>query len=133
MADETTDADPMSDVVRRAVQRDPTIDITTTGRRTGTPRRIEIWMTAIDDRFYILGTPGPRDWLANLRVNSGLVVHLKEDPPVDVDAQATEVTDEPTRRHVFEHVTAHWYRTQTSVDDLVAHAPIVEVTFSQGG
>jgi deazaflavin-dependent oxidoreductase (nitroreductase family) len=120
----------MSDVARRALAADPTIDITTTGRRTGQPRRIEIWMMDVDGRFFITGTPGRRDWLANLRANPELTVHLKTSEHADLAAHATEVTDEATRRSVIEHLAATWYRGQAPVDDLVAEAPMVEVAFS---
>ena len=43
----------MNDAVRRVLASDPTIDITTTGRRSGQPRRIEIWMMVVDERFFI--------------------------------------------------------------------------------
>lgn len=107
---------------------DPTVDITTIGRRSGQPRRIEIWMMDIDGRYFITGTPGRRDWLANLRANPALVVHLKRRAGIDVPAHAIEVIDAPTRRRVFEHLVANWYRTQTPMDDLVATAPMVEVS-----
>ena len=118
------------DVVSAELRDDPTIDITTTGRRSGEPRRIEIWMLDIDGRFFITGTPGPRDWLANLRADPGLTVHLKRQAHVDLPATATPVTDEATRRQVLEHLTARWYRGQSPLDDLVATAPMVEVTFT---
>jgi hypothetical protein len=53
------------DLVRVELADDPTVDITTTGRQTGLPRRIEIWMLDVDGRFFITGTPGQRDWVAN--------------------------------------------------------------------
>jgi deazaflavin-dependent oxidoreductase (nitroreductase family) len=111
----------------------PTVDITTTGRRSGLPRRIEIWMLDVDGRFFITGTPGRRDWLANLLDEPRLVVHLKRRAFVDLEARATVVTDEATRRRVLNHLTARWYRTQTPIDDLVTTAPMVEVTFDQAG
>jgi len=117
----------MTDAVLRSLAEDPTIDITTTGRRSGQPRRIEIWMMVVDDRCFITGTPGPRDWLANLRANPELVVHLRS--AVDLPAVATEVVDEPTRRRVLEHLTTSWYRGQVPLDELVATAPMVEVSF----
>ena len=64
-------------VVRDELADDPTVDITTIGRRPGEPRRIEIWMLDVDGRFFITGTPGRRDWLANLGADPALVVHLK--------------------------------------------------------
>jgi hypothetical protein len=30
---------------------------------------------------------------------------------------------------VIEHLAASWYRSQTSIDDLVSNAPMVEITF----
>jgi deazaflavin-dependent oxidoreductase (nitroreductase family) len=117
------------DEVRAELRDDPTIDITTTGRRSGQPRRIEIWMLDVDGRFFITGTPGPRDWLANLRADPALTVHLKRQAHADLAATATPVTDEATRRQVLEHLTARWYRSQSPLDDLVATAPMVEVTF----
>jgi len=51
---------------------------------------------------------------------------------IDLPAHATEVTDEPTRRRVLEHLTTSWYRGQSPLDDLVASAPMVEVSFDDG-
>lgn len=120
----------MDDAVRRALVEDMTVDITTTGRRTGLPRRIEIWMLHVDGRWFITGTTGPRDWLANLRADPRMTLHLKESVTADLSARAVEVTDEPTRRAVLEHATAVWYRSQEQVDALVADAPMVELLFS---
>ena len=53
----------MDDRILRALAEDLTVDITTIGARTGQPRRLEIWMLHIDGRYFITGTPGPRDWL----------------------------------------------------------------------
>jgi deazaflavin-dependent oxidoreductase (nitroreductase family) len=108
---------------------DPTIDITTTGRRSGRPRRIEIWMLDVDGRFFITGTPGRRDWLANLRADPSMTVHLKRRAGVDLSGRAEIVSDPATRRRVLEHLGAHWYRDQAALDELVARAPMVEVTF----
>lgn len=119
------------EVVSRELSEDPTVDITTTGRRSGLPRRIEIWMLEVDGRFYITGTPGPRDWLANLQADPSLVVHLKQRTTADLPARATPVEDRQTRRRVLEHLTATWYRTQTPLDELVAEAPMVEVVFTE--
>lgn len=116
-------------IVRAELADDPTIDITTTGRRSGTPRRIEIWMLDVDGRFFITGTPGSRGWLANLGADPLLTVHLKRRAHVDLDARADRVTDEATRRRVLEHLSATWYRGQVDIDELVATAPMVEVTF----
>lgn len=120
---------PLVEVVRRELADDPTIDITTTGRRSGAPRRIEIWMLDVDGRCFITGTPGHRDWMANLAADPSLIVHLKRVAHVDLPARATTVDDAETRRRVFEHPSAHWYRDQEPLDTLVATAPMVEIVF----
>jgi deazaflavin-dependent oxidoreductase (nitroreductase family) len=107
-----------------------TVDITTTGRRSGRPTRIEIWMFRVDGRYVITGTPGPRDWLANLRNHEALTVHVKGEAATDLAAVATEITDEGFRRRVFEAGHTSWYRTQAELDRLVATSPMVEITFS---
>jgi deazaflavin-dependent oxidoreductase (nitroreductase family) len=121
-------AEPM-DVVRVELADDPTVDITTTGGRTGLPRRIEIWMLDVDGRFFITGTPGQRDWLANLHADPSLAVHLKRHAHLDLAARAIPVTDTATRRAVLEHLSATWYRTQQPLDVIVEKAPMVEVMF----
>jgi deazaflavin-dependent oxidoreductase (nitroreductase family) len=118
------------DVVRDELADDPTVDITTTGRLSGLPRRLEIWMLDIDGRFFITGTPGKRDWLANLNADPSLVIHLKRHAQLDLAARSIPVADAPTRRAVLEHLSATWYRTQESVDVLVENAPMVEVIFA---
>jgi deazaflavin-dependent oxidoreductase (nitroreductase family) len=121
------------DLVRDELADDPIVDITTTGRQTGRPRRIEIWMLDVEGRFFITGTPGRRDWMANLSADPSLVVHLKRHAHVDLAARTTPVEDPATRRAVLEHLTAAWYRTQEPLDILVATAPMVEVVFDDEG
>ena len=67
--------------------------------------------------------------LANLAADPRLVVHLKRDAHVDLPARASLVDDDATRRRVLQHLSASWYRDQEPLDDLVATAPMVEVTF----
>lgn len=121
---------PGNDVVSRELADDPTIDITTTGAKSRQLRRIEIWMLDVDGRYFITGTPGRRDWLANLKADPTLVVHLKRIERIDLPAVARIVDDDATRRDVLTHVAADWYRDQTSIERLVDEAPMVEVIFS---
>ncbi len=118
----------MDDDVRAALAKDLTIDLTTTGRRSGLPRRIEIWMLKVGDRIVITGTPGPRDWYANLCADGRCVVHLKERIRADLPAVATPVSDPGVRLEVFEHLEAGWYRRQgEDLETLIAEAPMVEL------
>jgi len=115
--------------LHRALDGPITVDITTTGRRSGEPRRIEIWIVKVGERILVGGTPGRRDWIANLRADPRLVVHLKESVVADLPATATEVDDPETRREVWTHLSTNWYRGQTPLEDLIADAPLVELAF----
>jgi deazaflavin-dependent oxidoreductase (nitroreductase family) len=112
------------------LSRTRTIDLTTYGRKSGLPRRIEIWWFHLDGRFVITGTPGRRDWLANIRADPRVIVH---GAGLDIPARAAEILDEGFRRFVFTQPHTRWYSTQSELDRLVRHAPMVEIDLlSQG-
>ena len=121
----------MEPEILAAIRRDTTIDLTTTGRQTGQPRRIEIWWLKVDDRIFITGTPGPRDWYANLLADPSCTVHLKQATKADLVATATAVRDRATRTRVLEHLEAKWYRDQgEDFETLLAEAPMVEIAIA---
>ena len=70
--------------IEQALERDLTIDITTVGRKTGAPRRKEIWFHNLAGRLFITGLPGRRDWYANLVANPNFTFHLKESVQADL-------------------------------------------------
>ena len=112
-----------------------TCDLTTVGRRSGHPRRVEIWYVVVDGRFVVTGTPGARDWLANLRTVPDAVLHLRH-PVRDVAVTAREVTDAATRRRVAQEAwrLQPWYSEQPySIEDWVAASPMVLLTPVTGG
>jgi deazaflavin-dependent oxidoreductase (nitroreductase family) len=103
------------------------IDITTTGRHSGKPRRIEIVLHAIDGRFYISGRPGwPRAWIANLHADPRMTVHLKRGVVADLQARGRVITDRAERERVFPPIAAGW-RYDPAL--MVASSPLIEVTF----
>ena len=119
----------MNDDIRAALSRGGTIDITTTGRQSGLPRRLEIVFHRIDGKMWISGMPSPRkrSWIANLEADPHLTVHLKGPVAVaDLPATARLVVDETERRHVLDRVAQAWRRTD--VDRMVAESPLIEVT-----
>jgi deazaflavin-dependent oxidoreductase (nitroreductase family) len=116
----------MDERIRRALSRGHTIDLTTTGRRTMLPRRIELVFHAIDGRVYISGMPGrPRSWLANIRANPRVTFHLKGAVKADLPATARELTDPAERRRIMEQVARNWGRTD--VDRMMVASPLIEV------
>lgn len=120
----------MDDSTRRALARGHVIDITTTGRRTGEARRIEIVFHNIDGRLYITGMARrghTRAWLRNLEDDPRMTVHLKGGVTADLPASARVVTDEVERRRVIEWVKAHAW-PKVDVDEMVVYSPLIEVT-----
>jgi deazaflavin-dependent oxidoreductase (nitroreductase family) len=116
--------------VVKALDKDLTVDITTIGRRSGRPRRIEIWFHRVNGRFYITGIPGRRDWYANVLANRSFTFHLKESAKADLPATARPVTDPEEKRSVLLQAESVWNRpNERSVNDWVLHSPLVEVVF----
>ncbi len=122
----------MDEPVLAALSRGGVIDITTTGRRSGEPRRIEIVFHRIDGRIWISGMPSPRrrGWIANLADDPRLTVHLKGPGAIaDLPATARIVDDPVERRHVLEGVARAWKRSD--VDIMVDQSPLIEVTIDE--
>ena len=119
----------MDDDVRAALRTAQVIDMTTTGRRTGQPRRIEIVFHVIDGRIYISGMPSRRTraWIHNLRADARLTIHLKNDVQADVPATARIVDDPAERQRVFGWIVGHAWRNQ-DVEAMLAGSPLIEVT-----
>jgi deazaflavin-dependent oxidoreductase (nitroreductase family) len=120
----------MDDAIRRALSKGQVIDITTTGRTSGVPRRIEIVFHGFDGHVYISGMPRAerrRSWLANLEANPHLTFHLKRDVKADLPATARIISDEAERRTVLSKVLTAW--PGQDLEAMVRWSPLVEVTF----
>ena len=103
------------------------IDITTTGRKTGQPRRIELVFHNLDGRILISGRPGfPRGWVANLNADPRMTFHLKGRLTADLPARGRVITDRAEREPLLAPIAAAW---RTSLALMVASAPLVEVVF----
>lgn len=138
----------MLDEVRQALMIGPsptleqrTIDITTTGRRSGQPRRIEIVFYRFEDAVYLSGIPGsrPRGWLLNLTAEPHFVFHLKHRVVADLPATATVITDPGERRRVLSQFVDEFNQRHDSdspwpkavLDDWVEHSPLAKVSFQE--
>ncbi len=116
--------------VAAALAKDLVIDITTSGRASGEPRRIEIWYHVVDGRYYITGRPGPRSWYANLLAEPKLTFHLKESAQADLPATARPVTDPEEKRRVFLNAPKlAEYISEANVQEWVEGSPLIEVVF----
>lgn len=111
-----------------------TVDITTIGRRSGLPRRIEIWAHCLAGRVFITGSPGRRGWYSNMVAQPSFAFHLKEGVVADLQAVARPVTDEAERRTIFAELKrmSPWTRRWgIDVEEWVKGSRLVEVTLTQ--
>ena len=123
----------MNDEIRNALDHGQVIDMTTTGRQTGLPRRIEIVFHSFGGRLYISGLPSRRKraWIANLEADPRLMIHLKGQVRADLPATARVITDEAERRRILAIVARVWRRSD--IDVMVAWSPLIEVTIAGYG
>ena len=120
----------MSEEIKNALKQERIIDITTRGRKSGEPRRKEIWFHNIDGRIYITGIPGTRGWYANMIADPDFTFHLKQSVQADIPARATPVRDEAERRRVLGAILENIKEDvegDRDVNDWVKDSPLVEV------
>ena len=121
----------MDPSIEQALERGGLADITTTGRKSGQPRRIEIVFHSLDGDHYITGGPGrKRDWLANLGTNPEFTLHLKQGVQADVLATAEVLTDPDDREAALRRILLEsWDNPPEKVDHIigrwVASAPLI--------
>jgi deazaflavin-dependent oxidoreductase (nitroreductase family) len=119
----------MDENTRNALVHSQLIDLTTTGRRTGRPRKIEIVLHEKDGLLFISGTPQAdrtRDWIYNVTTDPRVTVHLKQSAVADIPATARVVTDQVERRPLIEAAAQRWGRTD--VDEMMRHSPLIVLT-----
>jgi deazaflavin-dependent oxidoreductase (nitroreductase family) len=116
----------MDDAIRTALHHSQVIDLTTTGRRTGQQRRIEIFLHDDDGRLFISGMPRAdrtRDWIYNIAADPKVVVHLKRSVVADIPATARVITDPDERLPLIEAAAKRWGRTD--VANMLQHSPLI--------
>ncbi len=88
-----------------ALARDRVVDITVRGRKSGQPRRTEIWVWRVSGRLYLTGSPGrARQWYGNLQAEPHFTLHLKQSAQRDLPAFARAITEAPERRRVLARI-----------------------------
>ena len=119
--------------VQEALGKDLIIDITTTGKKSGSPRRVEIWFHNLDGILYIAGLllPGSRAWYANILNDPGLTFHLKGTTKADLPALATPITDAAERHKVLERICDNLGEPEL-LEVRVAESPLIRVHLEGG-
>jgi hypothetical protein len=128
--------------VLAALLGDRTVDIITTGARTGSERTTEIWTTIIGGEVFLCGTPNaslpgverkPRDWLANLIAHPRFILRLKSTTHADLTAEAQVVSDAGERQRIMSAPATEYYRSQAkSIEHAARDSPIVRLRFVEG-
>ena len=107
-----------------SLARTRTVELITIGRRSGQRRRVEIWWFHFEDRFIVTGTPGRRDWYANVLANPDIAIETRHG---DFPGLARVVMDPDFRQRFFLDRAAGWYSTQSELTALVESAPMIEI------
>ncbi len=118
-----------------------TIDITTTGRRSGEHRRLETVFYRHGDDIYLSGLPAPRPraWLLNLAADPHFTFHLKHGVVADLPATAEVITDPDERRRILSGFVDEFNQRhspdspfpQRPLEDWVQNSPLAKVTFEE--
>jgi len=117
---------------RTSGARERTVDITTVGRKSGEPRRIETWFYRVDGTVYLTGLPGKRGWAANLEADPSFTFHLKNGVQADLPAHATRIVDANERLRLFTAIFEELRQISDSrrdLDEWVAASPLFAVEF----
>ncbi len=131
-SDPSIDQDPKTQAIERLLARGGLIDITTIGRRSGRPRRIEIVFHNVDGHIVISGMPSRRTraWIHNLEADPRMTVHLKGLVAADLPATARVISDAVERAATAQWIVDHaWPRMD--VDAMTAYSPMIEVTLDR--
>ena len=122
----------MDDATRTALHHSQVIDLTTTGRRTGQQRRIEIFLHDDGGRLFITGMPRAdrtRDWIHNIAADPNVVVHLKQSVLADLRATARVITEPDERLPLIEVAADRWGRTD--IDNMLQHSPLIVLSVDE--
>ena len=116
--------------VLEALEQDRLVDFTTTGRKSGEVRRLEIQSHLIDGKVYIAGLRGVKGWYANLVADPNFTLHVKQSMQADVPVEARLITDDAERRKLFPLIVESYASndiTMEHIDEYIASGHIIEV------
>jgi deazaflavin-dependent oxidoreductase (nitroreductase family) len=123
----------MEAAVVEALRRGGVADITTIGRKTGLPRRIEIYFHQFDGKWYLSGRPGfKRDWVANIAAHPEFTLHLKRGVVADVPVRGELEPDREEKARILYRVLVESWgsdpeRSRAALDRGVDTAPFIRV------
>jgi len=123
-----TSVTPDSEPALTRWANEPFAYLTTFGRRTGAPHRIEIWFAVDNSRLYLLsGGRNRSDWVRNLQANPNVSVELG----TETFAGVAEVLapDTPEDRHTRELLVTK-YRKGNDLEEWGRTSLPIVITFT---
>jgi deazaflavin-dependent oxidoreductase (nitroreductase family) len=85
--------------------------LTTTGRHSGEPHRIEIWFALVDGVVYLLSGGGDRsDWVRNLEVSPDVVLEIGGEKRTTKARLVTDLEEDALARSVVREKYRPRYR-----------------------
>lgn len=113
-----THADP----ILEALASGGLADITTIGRRSGEPRRIEIVFHSFEGELVLTGRPGrKRDWEANIGAHPQFTLHLTQGPVADLNVVGELVTEPDEKARLIRRALVESWNTDPGRADEVLH------------
>jgi len=122
----------MDQAVKEALDRGGIADITTVGRKSGKPSRIEIYFHHFDGEYFLTGRPGrKRDWEANIIANAEFTLHLKRGVTADLPVVGEPVTDDDQRARLVRRARVESWRAdpdevESTLTSWVRTAPFIK-------
>lgn len=116
----------MNESIQKALQEDPLVDITATGRKSGEPRKFEIMLRRHGGKYFIAGRPEPKGWYANMVANPEITLHIKQSAQADLPAIAQPVLDPALRRILFQEFFGD-SDMMDNLDQWVESAKLIEI------
>lgn len=121
----------MEKETREAMDRGGVADITTIGRKSGQPRRIEIYFHQFGGEYFLTGRPGRRrDWEVNIKETPEFTLHLKRGVVADVAVVGEPEPDRAVRRAILLRALVESWgsdpdRSEAAVDKWVEESPFI--------
>lgn len=121
----------MDESIREALDRGGIADITTIGRKTGRPHRIEIYFHQFDGEYYLTGRHGgKRHWEANIIANPEFTLHLKRGVQADIPVVGEPEPDPEERARILRRALIESWdsppdRVETALHKWVEGSPFI--------
>jgi deazaflavin-dependent oxidoreductase (nitroreductase family) len=109
------DASPTPNPLPNELAHLPFAYLTTTGRRTGTPHRIEIWFALDQDQvFLISGGRDRADWVRNIQANPAITIELGTE---SFDGTAEIIAPDSPEDHLARQLLVEKYRQGNDLEE----------------